>query len=141
VQNWDHHGQVFKTLKNQHLPATDRGVSALIEDLESRGLLQDTLIAMFGEFGRTPKVNKDAGRDHWGRAFFVLFAGGGVKGGVVIGKTDKIGSDPITTPYSPMDLGATIYRTLGVDYEMEVRDQLNRPVKLNLGTPIDAIYG
>jgi uncharacterized protein (DUF1501 family) len=95
---------------------------------------------MFGEFGRTPKVNAGAGRDHWGRAFFALFAGGGVKGGQVIGKTDKIGSDPVTQPYSPMDLGATIYSAIGVDHEAEVRDQLGRPVKLNTGRPIEGIY-
>jgi uncharacterized protein (DUF1501 family) len=140
VQNWDNHGAVFTTLKDRLLPPTDRGVAALIEDLELRGLLEDTMVAVFGEFGRTPKVNSGAGRDHWGRAFFALFAGGGVRAGTVVGKTDKIGSDPISTPYSPMDLGATIYRALGVDYEAEVRDQLGRPVRLNTGTPIDAIY-
>ncbi len=141
VQNWDNHGGIFPTLKDRLLPPTDRGVSALIEDLQMRGLLQDTLVAMFGEFGRTPKVNAQAGRDHWGRAFFALFAGGGVKGGQVIGKTDKSGAAPITQPYSPMDLGATIYSALGVDHEAEVRDQLGRPVKLNTGKVMDAIYG
>lgn len=141
VQNWDNHGAIFPTLKDRLLPPTDCGVSALIEDLNSRGLLQDTLVAMFGEFGRTPKVNKEAGRDHWGRAFFALFAGGGVKGGQVIGKTDKSGAAPITHPYSPMDLGATIYSALGVDHDAEVRDQLNRPVRLNTGKVMEAIYG
>jgi uncharacterized protein (DUF1501 family) len=96
---------------------------------------------MFGEFGRTPKVNAGAGRDHWGRAFFSCFWGGGVTGGAVIGKTDPIGSAPATPAYSPMDLGATIYSALGVDYGAEVRDQLRRPVALNTGTPITAIYG
>ena len=139
VQNWDNHGNIFPTLKGRLLPPTDRGVSALIEDLEMRGMLQDTMVVMFGEFGRTPKVNKDAGRDHWGRAFFALFAGGGVRGGAVIGKTDKTGADPITKPYAPMDLGATIYNAIGVDYETEVRDQLNRPVKLNTGSPIEGV--
>jgi Protein of unknown function (DUF1501) len=141
VQNWDNHNDVFNTLKNRLLPPTDRGVSALFEDLHMRGLLQDTLVAMFGEFGRTPKVNAQSGRDHWGRAFFALFAGGGVKGGQVIGKTDKSGAAPITHPYSPMDLGATFYSALGVDHEAEVRDQLGRPVRLNTGKVIDAIYG
>jgi hypothetical protein len=141
VQNWDNHNDVFNTLKNRLLPPTDRGVAALIEDLRLRGLLQDTLVAMFGEFGRTPKVNAQAGRDHWGRAFFAVFAGGGVKGGQVIGKTDKSGAAPITNPYAPMDLGATIYAALGVDHEAEVRDQLGRPVRLNTGNVIEAIYG
>jgi hypothetical protein len=140
VQNWDNHGAIFPTLKDRLLPPTDRGVSALIEDLEVRGLLDDTMVVMIGEFGRTPKVNKEAGRDHWGRAFFAVFAGGGVRGGTVVGKTDKTGADPSTTPYSPMDFGATIYRAIGVDYEAEVRDHLGRPVRLNTGTPIDAIF-
>jgi hypothetical protein len=141
VQNWDNHGAIFPTLQNRLLPPLDRGVSALIDDLETRGLLDETLVVMFGEFGRTPKVNKEAGRDHWGRAFFATFFGAGVKGGAVIGKTDKIGAAPVTPPYSPMDLGATIYQALGVDHDLEVRDQLKRPVKLNTGKPIEAIYG
>jgi hypothetical protein len=141
VQNWDNHGNIFPTLKDRLLPPLDRGISALIDDLHARGLLDDTLVAMFGEFGRTPKVNAGSGRDHWGRAFFALFAGGGVRGGAVIGKTDRIGSDPLTQPYSPMDLGATIYQALGVDFEAEVKDQLGRPVRLNTGRPIEAIYG
>ena len=141
VQNWDQHGNLFGTYKNSHLPPLDLGVSALLEDLHLRGLLDETLVVMTGEFGRTPKVNAQGGRDHWGRAFSVLFAGGGVKGGQVIGKTDKIGADPITQPYSPMDLGATIYSAIGVDPDSEVRDQLGRPVRLNTGQAIDAIYG
>jgi len=141
VQNWDNHGDIFNTLKNRLLPPLDRGVSALISDLNARGLLDDTLVAMFGEFGRTPKVNAGAGRDHWGRAFFAAFFGGGVTGGAVIGKTDAIGSAPVTPAYSPMDLGATIYQALGVEHDAEVKDQLKRPVMLNAGKPIGAIYG
>jgi uncharacterized protein (DUF1501 family) len=140
VQNWDHHSNILRTLKDRMLSPLDRGFSALLEDLHSRGLLEDTMVVMFGEFGRTPKVNKDAGRDHWGRSFFALFAGGGVRSGQVIGKTDPIGSDPISHRYSPMDLGATIYRALGVDHETEIRDQLQRPVRLNTGVSIDALY-
>lgn len=140
VQNWDNHGNIFPTLKDRLLPPTDRGVSALIEDLHVRGLLDDTMVVMFGEFGRTPKVNAGGGRDHWGRAFFALFAGGGVRGGNVIGKTDRQGSDPISQPYSPMDLGATIYSAIGVDPDSEVKDQLGRPVKLNSGSAIEGIY-
>ncbi len=139
VQNWDNHGDIFKTLKNRLLPPLDAGFSALIGDLSARGLLDQTMVFMFGEFGRTPKVNPGAGRDHWGRAFFTLCAGGGIQAGKVIGKTDKTGADPITTPYSPMDLGATIYQALGLDHDVEVLDQLHRPVKLNRGTPITAL--
>lgn len=141
VQTFDNHGNIFPTLKDRLLPPLDRGVSALIDDLNSRGLLDETLVAMFGEFGRTPKVNKEAGRDHWGRAFFAAFFGCGVTGGAVIGKTDATGSAPVTPPYSPMDLGATIYQALGIDYDVEVPDQLKRPVKLNTGKAIEAIYG
>lgn len=141
VQTFDNHGNIFPTLKDRLLPPLDRGVSALIDDLNSRGLLDETLVAMFGEFGRTPKVNKEAGRDHWGRAFFAAFFGGGVTGGAVIGKTDATGGAPVTPPYSPMDLGATIYQALGVDCDVEVPDQLKRPVKLNTGKAIEAIYG
>jgi Protein of unknown function (DUF1501) len=141
VQNWDNHSNIFRTLQDRLLPPLDLGVSALIDDLDVRGLLDETPVVMFGEFGRTPKVNKEAGRDHWGRAFFACFFGGGVKGGAVIGKTDATGSAPITHPYSPMDLGATIYQALGVDYDVEVPDQLKRPVKLNTGRAIEAIYG
>jgi uncharacterized protein (DUF1501 family) len=141
VQTWDNHGGIFPTLKDRLLPPTDRGVSALIDDLHLRGLLDDTLVVMFGEFGRTPKVNVGGGRDHWGRAFFACFWGGGVTGGALIGKTDKSGSAPVTPAYSPMDLGATIYAALGVDHGAEVRDQLRRPVVLNTGKPITPIYG
>jgi hypothetical protein len=141
VQTWDNHGNIFPTLKNRLLPPLDRGVSALIDDLNDRGLLDDTLIAMFGEFGRTPKVNREAGRDHWGRSFFAAFFGGGVTGGAVIGKTDATGSAPVTHPHSPMDLGATIYQALGVDNDVELHDQLKRPVKLNAGRVIAGIYG
>jgi Protein of unknown function (DUF1501) len=139
VQTWDNHGDIFHTLKDRLLPPTDRGVSALIDDLHLRGLLGETLVVMFGEFGRSPKVNAGAGRDHWGRAFFACFWGGGVPGGSVIGKTDKSGGAPVTPAYSPMDLGATIYSALGVDYGTDVRDQLRRPVALNTGKPISAI--
>jgi hypothetical protein len=141
VQTWDSHGGIFPRLGKELLPPLDMAVSALLDDLQSRGLLDETLVAMFGEFGRTPKLNKEAGRDHWGRAFFAVFAGAGVRGGQVIGKTDKSGSDPIQNRYSPMDLGATIYQALGVDYHDEVHDRFNRPIKLNTGTPIDLIYG
>jgi Protein of unknown function (DUF1501) len=141
VQTWDNHGKIFPTLKDRLLPPLDRGISALIDDLEVRGLLGETLVAMFGEFGRTPKINRESGRDHWGRAFFACFFGGGVTGGAVIGKTDATGGAPVTQPYSPMDLGATIYQAVGVDYDAEVKDQLRRPVRLNTGKPIEAIYG
>ncbi len=145
VQTWDNHSNLFSTLKNRLLPPLDQGVSALLDDLEGRGLLQDTLVVMLGEFGRTPKIStagnqKSPGRDHWAPCFSGLFAGGGVRGGQVIGKSDKIGGYPITPPYSPDDVGATVYHVLGVDPAVEVRDRQNRPVQLNRGTVMDALF-
>jgi uncharacterized protein (DUF1501 family) len=145
VQNWDTHGANFPRLKNELLPPLDRGVAALIDDLEVMGLLDDTLMMMLGEFGRTPKITptpgtRDAGRDHWAQCFFGFFAGGGVRGGQVIGKSDKIGAYPITTPYTPDDIGATVYHVLGVDPAREVRDRQDRPVQLNRGEVIEALF-
>jgi uncharacterized protein (DUF1501 family) len=145
VQNWDTHGANFPRLKNELLPPLDRGVAALIDDLEAMGLLDDTLVMMLGEFGRTPKITptpgtRDAGRDHWAQCFFGFFAGGGVRGGQVIGKSDKIGAYPITTPFTPDDIGATVYHVLGVDPSREVRDRQDRPVQLNRGQVIDALF-
>ncbi len=140
VQNWDSHGKIFPTLKDRLLPPLDRGVSALLDDLESMGLLQDTLVMMLGEFGRTPKINSDAGRDHWGPCFFGLFAGAGVHGGQVIGRSDESGAFPATRAYSPNDLGATVYHLLGIPAETEVQDRLGRPVRLNRGEVIEPLF-
>jgi hypothetical protein len=145
VQNWDTHGDNFGRLKNQLLPPLDRGVAALLDDLEATGLLEDTLVLMLGEFGRTPKVSgmrtgKDIGRDHWASCFFGLFAGAGVRGGQVIGKSDRIGAYPITTPYAPNDVGATVYHVLGIDPESEVRDRQGRPTQLNRGQVMKALF-
>jgi len=140
VQNWDNHGKIFPTLKDRLLPPLDLGVSALLDDLDQQGLLANTLLMMLGEFGRTPKINGDAGRDHWGPCFFGLFAGAGVRPGQVIGRSDDIGAYPVTAAYSPDDVGATVYHLLGVQPDSEVRDRLNRPVRLNGGTVIDALF-
>lgn len=140
VQNWDNHGNIFPTLKNRLLPPLDQGVAALIDDLAESGRLNDTLVLMLGEFGRTPKINKDRGRDHWGPCFFGLFAGAGVRGGQVIGKSDEIGGYPVTTAYSPNDVGATIYHLLGLPAEAEGRDRLGRPVRLNTGSVIEPLF-
>jgi hypothetical protein len=140
VQNWDTHGNNFKRMKNELLPPVDNGVSALLDDLTDRGMLEDTLVMMVGEFGREPKVNKDAGREHWASCFCGVFAGAGVRGGQVIGKSDKNGAYPSTTPYSPDDIGATVYSVLGVDPHTEVRDRLGRPVQLNRGRIIQPLF-
>jgi uncharacterized protein (DUF1501 family) len=140
VQNWDSHGDLFKRMKRDLLPPVDAGVSALLDDLADRGMLDDTLVMMVGEFGREPKINKTAGREHWAPCFSGLFAGAGVKPGQVIGKSDKHAAYPSTTPYSPDDIGATIYSVLGIDPHAEVRDRLNRPVQLNRGQVIRALF-
>lgn len=140
VQTWDNHGDIFPTLKNRLLPPLDQGVAALLDDLDSSGLLDETLVLMLGEFGRTPKINAGRGRDHWGPCFFGLFAGAGVRGGQVIGKSDDLGAYPVTTAYSPNDVGATVYHTLGIPPESEVRDRLSRPAQLNRGQIIDPLF-
>ncbi len=138
VQNWDTHGENFPRLKKQLLPPLDQGVAALLDDLEATGLLAETLVLMLGEFGRTPKISRQPGsrspgRDHWAPCFSGLFAGAGVRGGQVIGKSDRVGAYPVTPPYSPDDVGATVYHVLGVDPASEVRDRQERPVRLNRG--------
>jgi hypothetical protein len=139
VQNWDNHSGLFPTLKNRLLPPLDQAVAALLDDLEATGLLDSTLVMMLGEFGRTPKIS-NSGRDHWAPCFFGMFAGAGVRGGQVIGKSDKIGAYPATTPYSPDDVGATVYHVLGVDPASEVRDKQDRPVQLNRGQVMEALF-
>jgi uncharacterized protein (DUF1501 family) len=144
VQSWDNHSGIFPTLKKRLLPPLDQGVAALFDDLTQTGLFDETMVLLLGEFGRTPKLNslpkQEPGRDHWAPCFFGLFAGAGVCGGQVIGRSDEIGAYPATSPYSPDDVGATVYQALGVDPASEVRDRLGRPVQLNRGTPIEALY-
>ncbi|HSQ54107.1 MAG TPA: DUF1501 domain-containing protein, partial [Gemmata sp.] len=141
VQNWDNHSDLFKRMKKDLLPPVDVGVSALLDDLADRGMLEDTMVMMLGEFGRSPKIDKKAaGRDHWAPCFSGLFAGAGVRPRQVIGKSDKSGAYPSTTPYSPDDIGATVYTVLGIDPHAEVRDRLNRPVQLNRGNVIQPLF-
>jgi hypothetical protein len=136
---WDFHTkneQGARTL----LPPLDRAVAALLDDLEASGLLDETLVVMLGEFGRTPRINQDAGRDHWTDAFSALAFGAGVRGGLVLGQTDKTASYPTTRPYFPSDLGATIYTALGVDPACEIRDIQGRPHVLNQGAVIAPLF-
>ncbi|MBY0526189.1 MAG: DUF1501 domain-containing protein [Gemmataceae bacterium] len=111
---WDHHAKIWDGLGNK-LPEFDRGFSTLIDDMHGRGLLENTLVVAFGEFGRTPKINKDVGRDHWGHAASLLFAGCGIRGGLVLGQTDKQGAYVTRRPVAPADVAYTIYDTLGID--------------------------
>ena len=140
VQNWDHHSNIFPALK-KNCPPLDQGVAALLDDLADSGRLDDTLVVVVGDFGRTPKVSgSPVGRDHWAPCFTGLFAGAGVCGGQVVGRSDRTAAYPATAPYSPDDVGATVYHVLGIDPATEVRDRLDRPVTLNRGEPIGALF-
>lgn len=128
---WDTHGGNFTKLKNELLPQLDRAVSSLLGDLDARGMLQRTVVAVMGEFGRTPKINgSGGGRDHWNFCYSLMLAGGGIKGGYVHGASDRIGSHPSLNPLVPADIVATIYRCLGIPADLELRDRLNRPFTL-----------
>ncbi|MCA9099495.1 MAG: DUF1501 domain-containing protein, partial [Planctomycetaceae bacterium] len=109
---WDTHGKNFEGLQSELLPMLDQGLSALIEDLEQRGMLDETMVICMGEFGRTPKINVNAGRDHWGPCSSVLLAGGGIRGGRVVGASDKIAAYPVTERIDPVDIHATLYHQL-----------------------------
>jgi hypothetical protein len=136
-QDWDTHVDNFNVLKNRLLPPMDLAVSTLLDDLESRGLLDSTLVAMFGEFGRTPIINRDAGRDHWHNVFSVMLAGGGLRSGVVLGSSTRGGDLPLDRPTHFSDVVATIYHQLGVPTNEMLRDPLNRPIPvLDGGRPI-----
>jgi hypothetical protein len=138
VQNFPHICVMAK--RPYHLAGTDRAAAALIDDLAARGLLGETLVVFLTEFGRTPKINKEGGRDHWGKAASIFFAGGGVKGGQVIGATDKSGSYPTTAAYSPYDVAATLYGALGIDLGTELRDRQGRVIPmLPQGQPIPGV--
>jgi hypothetical protein len=136
-QEWDTHTGGFKSLKEVRLPELDRAVSALLDDLESRGLLETTLVAVFGEFGRTPKINNTAGRDHWSNVFSVMLAGGGLEAGRVIGTSTANGEDPKTRPVHFNEILATLYGQLGIATDQSFRDASGRPVAiLDSGQPI-----
>ncbi|MFO0871331.1 MAG: DUF1501 domain-containing protein [Pirellulales bacterium] len=128
--NWDTHDNNFVVLKNELLPALDRAMSTLFRDLADRGLLAQTLVVVTGEFGRTPRINKNAGRDHWGPAFTVVLGGGGIQGGRVIGASDERAEKPATTPHGPENLAATMYHLLGIDPHHEFHTPEGRPVKV-----------
>lgn len=131
--NWDTHYNNFTVLKNDLLPHLDTGLPALLSDLEQRGRLDSTLVAVMGEFGRTPRVNKHAGRDHWGPANCILLAGGGIQSGRVLGATNPRGEKPEGDSVGPEDLSATMYRCLGIDFEHEFHTPEGRPVKIVSG--------
>jgi uncharacterized protein (DUF1501 family) len=138
---WDTHANNFQLLRNNLLPPFDQGFSALLEDLAQRDLLDDTLVVCLGEFGRTPRINAQAGRDHWAACNTVVFAGGGVTGGRVHGASDRWAAYPSTTPVSPEDIAATIYEALGIDLETPLHDAVGRPVPVCTGRALGALFG
>ena len=148
-RGWDTHENLFTRLREGYtggtsgkIPKLDVSYSALISDLSERGMLDSTLVILMGEFGRTPKLNSQGGRDHWPRAFSVVLAGGGIRGGQVIGKTDGHGERPTDRPISPADLVHTIYRALGIDPRQELRTADGRPVQINRdGNMINELMG
>src|SRR5262249_26888358 len=127
---WDTHAQNFPAIKNNLAPPIDKGLTALLEDLTQRGLLESTLVVMMGEFGRTPKINPNAGRDHHGRANSVLLFGAGLPGGMVLGRTDAQGDSPIERPVTPNDLASVLYHKLGVDPETKFDAPDGRPIRI-----------
>jgi hypothetical protein len=130
---WDTHNKNAKRLKDNLMPPMDLAYSALLEDLAARGLLDETLVVWCGEFGRTPKHNGGGGRDHWGHVFSVALAGGGIKGGLVHGASDRIGGHPRDGKVQPQDLAATIYYCLGHAPDSEIHDSLGRPIPISRG--------
>ncbi len=134
---WDTHGGNFPKLRNELLPQFDAAISSLLTDLSDRGMLERTLVVAMGEFGRSPKVNGNGGRDHWNFCYGLLMAGGGLKGGYVHGASDRIGALPSRQPVTPADVIATVYAILGVPPDLEMQDRLSRPFVLApWGSPI-----
>jgi hypothetical protein len=137
---WDHHAKIWDGLEKK-LPDFDAGLSALLEDMSERGLLRDTLVMAYGEFGRTPKINKDIGRDHWAPTASLIFAGAGVRGGQVIGQTDKQGAYVTRRPVAPADVAWTVYDAVGVDPTRRLQAADGRPVEiLDKGEIVKELY-
>jgi hypothetical protein len=139
---WDTHGNNFEALKKQKLPDFDRAWSALVQDMSARGLLADTLVLVWGEFGRTPRINSNAGRDHWPNAMSAVLAGGGLRMGQVIGSSDAKAEYAKDRPLTPDDVLSTMYHVLGIDQNEEFLNEARRPLKiLNGGEPIRELVG
>jgi hypothetical protein len=140
LANWDSHENNFGRLKNDLLPPADRAFSALIEDLADRGLLDSTFVLALAEFGRTPRINGNAGRDHWPDCFSAVLAGGGVRGGIVHGASDRFGAYPALDPVRTGDLAATLFWRFGIDTTSEIRDVTGRPYRLAEGEPLQGLF-
>jgi hypothetical protein len=136
---WDTHAQHNQSLRSLLMPIMDRAYSALLEDLQVRGMLDETLVVWFGEFGRTPRFNGNAGRDHWGHCFSLALAGGGIRGGTVHGVSDRNAAYPVDGRVESRDLIATIFHCLGYSPDTEIHDPLGRPIPITRGQIIDAV--
>ena len=139
-KNWDSHTKNFSDHRDRLLPPADRALSALIEDLQLRGRLQSTLVVALGEFGRTPRINKNAGRDHWPACFTAVLAGGGINGGQRYGQSDQIGAYPHTNPVTPGDFAATLFWRLGIDPKSPIRDPFDRSHPAAEGAPLRTLF-
>jgi hypothetical protein len=138
---WDNHNNIFPTLKDTKLPVIDQAMSAMVEDLDQRGLLQDTAIIWMGEFSRTPRINGDSGRDHWARSWSVVLGGAGMKGGIAVGETNADGTSVETEPYTSQDVMATVCKALGISLETTFTSKSGRPMKIaNSGKVIKELF-
>tara|TARA_A100001201_G_scaffold115377_4_gene99014 strand:+ start:1422 stop:2633 length:1212 start_codon:yes stop_codon:yes gene_type:complete len=138
---WDNHQNIFPTLRDEKLPMLDQGMSALVEDLEQRGLLEDTAIIWMGEFSRTPRINQNAGRDHWARSWSVVVGGAGMKGGIAVGATNEDGTRVETEPYSSQDVMASVCKALGISLQTTYTSNSGRPMKIaNSGKVITELF-
>ena len=137
--SWDTHSDNFRKMKNSLAPELDQCFTTLVEDLEERGLLDQVLVIPMAEFGRTPKINKNAGRDHWPSVYSLAMAGAGLRRGVVYGSSDRQGAFPMSNPHDPADMAATIYHLLGISPDTVLYDQQKRPHRLVVGRPIEAL--
>ena len=136
---WDNHANVFNAIKMGNGPRLDKGMGALVKDLVQSGLWKSTVMVWMGEFGRTPRINQNTGRDHWARCWSVVIGGGAIKGGQVHGSTSKDGMDVKDGACSIGDLFATVYRGLGIDPTDKIRDNLGRPLELAEGKPLKGL--
>ncbi len=142
MDGWDNHRAVFTTLQRQRLPVIDKAMSALITDLKDRGLYDTTAIVWMGEFGRTPRINPNAGRDHFARAWSVVVGGAGFKRGVVVGKTNEDGTQVESEPYTSQDLMASVLKSLGISLDTTFTTKSGRPMKIaNSGKVIKELFG
>jgi hypothetical protein len=142
MNGWDTHGQNFQALRTRQLPPMDQGMAALVKDLVDRGLWRDTVVLWMGDFGRTPRINQNAGRDHWPRCWSVVVGGGAIKGGQVYGSTNEDGTDIASNRVRIGDVFATVYRALGIDPTIQIRDAIGRPFSIagDNGRPIAALF-